>query len=70
MSDHLAIREAENVVSDREPSWYAFHDAATKLMGHDIDGDQAEDGYSLDGFYKLWERGLTPDQAVQQIRDL
>lgn len=69
-SDHIAVWEAENYESDRSRAWYAFYDAVEKLMGHDIDGDQATDGYSIDGFHDLWKAGLTPEAAVAQIGNL
>lgn len=54
-----------------ERVWLNWIDEVDRLFGGiDIDGDQETDGYSLDGFYVLWKRGLTPQQAINEIGDV
>jgi hypothetical protein len=65
--DHLAIWEAENYQSASERAWLAWIDQVEKLLGHDPDGDQDQDGYSMDGFHALFKHGLHPAEAVDVI---
>jgi hypothetical protein len=69
-SDHIAVWEAETFESPSERAWLRWIDEVEKLAGHDLDGDQAEDGYSMDGFHELFEKGRTPEQAVAEIGSL
>lgn len=41
---------------------------AETLAGHDMDGDQSKDGYSMDGALVAFEAGLTPQQYVTSIQ--
>lgn len=38
-----------------------------KIVGHDLDGDQQEDGYSLDGALDAYDEGLSPRQYAETI---
>lgn len=69
-SDHLAIWAAENYESALQRAWLTWIDKVEKLLGHTPDGDQTEDGYSLDGFHELWQLGLHPSEAVRVIKYL
>lgn len=62
---HLALGLAESAAC--EPTdWERWVDAVEALLGHDADGDQTIDGYSLDGFYTAWKSGTTPEQALAE----
>jgi hypothetical protein len=39
-----------------------------KIVGHDLDGDQTEDGYSLDGASDAFDAGMSPAQYADTIR--
>ena len=67
---HMDVWQAETAESARERSWMEFIGEVEVLMGHGADGDQAEDGYSMDGFARLWEVGFTPRQAVAEVGKL
>lgn len=69
-SDHLAIWAADNYESASTRAWLDWIDRVEKLLGHDSDGDQSEDGYSLDGFLELYKRGLHPAEAISVIGHL
>ena len=40
--------------------WLRWCAEAERLVGHDLDGDQEEDGFSLDYAYEAFLRGVTP----------
>jgi hypothetical protein len=64
--DHLEFAAAE--AAGLEPTdWDWWIEAAEKLAGHHLDGDQATDGYSLDFAYAAWKRGQTPQAYVDSI---
>lgn len=63
MSDHLDVWAAETAAL--EPTeWEHWVGELKNMVGHDLDGDQDEDGYSYDGFYEMWEHGLSPVAAA------
>lgn len=64
---HLEVWQAEVYESEHERSWYRWIDAVEQLLGCSPDGDQAEDGFSMDAFYLLWERGRSPRQAIAEV---
>ena len=45
------------MLTDDGGGWYRWLAYASKLAGHDLDGDENVDGYSLDGAYDAWEAG-------------
>jgi hypothetical protein len=51
-----------------EPTaWQRRITGVESLVGHSADSDRSTDGYSLDGFYGLSERGATPAAAANSI---
>lgn len=63
---HMELHRSE--VAALEPSdWERWIDRVEALIGHSADGDQREDGYSLDGFFSLWEQGRTPAEAAKEV---
>jgi hypothetical protein len=48
--------------------WHAWIAEARRLAGHDMDGDEDADGYSLDTAYDAMNSGLTPAQYVRGLR--
>ena len=67
-NDHAYIWTLESAVSAAEDDWHVWIAQVEAILGHSADGDQREDGYSLGGFYLLWERGWEPTYAVRAIR--
>lgn len=43
-------------------------DDVERLVGHDLDGDQSKDGYSLDGCVDMFDAGLSVAQAATQVQ--
>lgn len=64
--NHLefAAQESEALVSTSCESWL---EKAERLVGHSLDGDQREDGYSLNGAVEAWRSGQSPAAYVQGI---
>jgi hypothetical protein len=53
--------------SPSEASWLKWCDDVERLLGRDLDGDQATDGYSLDFGYEAFCKGTTAAQYVAQV---
>lgn len=65
---HQDVWEFE--MRESEPTaWERWIDELEFIFGF-VDGDQREDGFSLDGFYQLFEQGYSPDEAVGMIGDV
>lgn len=65
--NHLHTWEAETFQSQIEKRWLAWIKRAETLAGHNLDGDQDSDGYSLDQAFALFRAGLTPKQYVTNL---
>lgn len=61
LNDHpfAVFMAGESYVSPTERAWLAWCKECERLLGHDLDGDQATDGYSMDAAYAAWEAGVT-----------
>ena len=66
---HLDNWMAEVYVSEVEARWLKWCARLETVLGHDLDGSQNEDGYSLDGAYEMWRAGLTVGQARSNIEN-
>lgn len=67
--NHLALGLAESAACNPTDG-ERWLDAVEALLGHDIDGDQATDGYSIDAFVVLWQNGRTPEQAIAEVGEV
>lgn len=65
--DFMAIAAFELEESVRISDWQRWIKQAQKLAGHTLDGDQEEDGYSLDGANDAFDKGLSPAQYVNGL---
>jgi hypothetical protein len=61
---HAALWRSENYESPAEKRWLKWVAQVEKIVGHDLDGDQDKDGYSLDYANNAFAWGLTPQQYV------
>lgn len=53
-----------------EPTaWEHWIGEVETVLGHDADGDQSTDGYSLDAFYEMWKGGLQPAAAAATVSE-
>lgn len=64
---HLEFAFAESFVSARERAWLAWVEVSEGLLGHDLDGDQDADGYSLDYAHDAFCADLTPAEYVAEV---
>lgn len=67
MNDHLATWAAETATSEEEQRWFAWIAEAQRLAGHDLDGDEREDGYSLDVAHQAFRDGKTARDYILTI---
>lgn len=70
LSDHpfAIFMEGESYSSPSEQAWLAWCKAVERLLGHDLDGDDESEGYSLDEAYACWEAGDSPQTYVDEVR--
>lgn len=52
----------------RKGKWEFWCEAVEKIVGHDLDGDQESDGYSLDFAGDAFDAGMTPAQYAATIK--
>lgn len=65
---HLEFAATESAAL--EPTgWERWIAAAEQAIGHDIDGDETEDGYSLDGAYECWRNGWSVAEYAERVRE-
>lgn len=67
MDDHMSLWQSETWESAHDKAWYRWVKEVEALLGHDLDGNFKEDGYSFDTSYEMWEDALTPETAVARI---
>ena len=48
--------------------WERWYDDAVRLLGHDLDGDQERDGYSIDFAYDQFRAGVTTIAYAKSVR--
>lgn len=68
INPHLGLWQSENYESPFEKRWMRWSDQVEKLLGHDLDGDEASDGYSIDGAFANFEAGETAENYVAEVR--
>lgn len=73
ITDEMIAYESGN--DARWSRWARWYEQVERLLGHDLDGDQETDGYSLDDAFKLYskprlrgEARITPEQYAQKVR--
>ena len=64
--NHLEFAASESAALE-DTKWDQWIDRLEKRVGHDLDGDQDEDGYSLDDCVEMFEAGKTVSEAFQSI---
>lgn len=65
--NHLEFAALESKALEPHP-WDFWIEAAEQLAGHELDGDDDVDGYSLDAAHDAFERGITPEAYVASIK--
>lgn len=65
---HMALALSESAAANSTSSWEKWIDAAEKELGHDVDGTQWIDGYSIDDALECFESGFTVGQYVDRVQ--
>lgn len=68
INPHLALWRFETSSSGFDNRWEAWLRKVEELTGLDsLDGDEEEDGYSLDTAYDLFAADFTPEEAAAEF---
>ena len=65
--DHELMKDASHKECQK---WLDWADKVEELLGHDLDGDQSTDGYSIDIAFEMWDHHLSPSQATEKFNIL
>lgn len=65
---HLAFAAAESLAPDSDVRWLSWCRRAEDMLGHLLDGDQARDGYSLDGAHVAFSEGSSVVEYVLDVQ--
>lgn len=66
--NHLEFAARESYVSPEDHRWETWIKHCEVLLGHDLDGDQKRDGYSMDFAHDAFLALETPEQYVAEVR--
>lgn len=66
--NHLASAIAETLAPDSDVRWLSWCRRAEDMLGHLLDGDQARDGYSLDGALAAFADGSSVVEYVLDVQ--
>ena len=66
---HLELWQSETYVSASEAAWLDWAKQVEAKLGHSLDGDQAEDGYSIDYAYDAFADGVSVDDYCAEVSD-
>lgn len=65
--NHLEFAAMESAALEPTP-WDKWSERVEKLLGHDLDGNQDENGYSVDGALLLFTLGWTARDAAHHFK--
>jgi len=65
--NHMEVWENEmyQLCSDNE--WLAWAKRVEARLGHSLDGEEEDDGYSIDGALQAFERGATVEEYSRAV---
>jgi AraC-like DNA-binding protein len=66
-TDHMDFAKSESDAL-KTTAWELWVKAVEKNLGHSLDGDQQEDGYSLGFAYDAWKSGSKASEYALQVR--
>ena len=67
---HIDLWISETHTPNWEREYFKFLADVEKQLGHDLDGDQDADGYSLDFAWAFFDDGLTASEAADEFHCL
>lgn len=68
MNEFMTFRRSE-ADALKPTAFEIWADKVEKILGHDLDGDQDQDGYSLDFASDAFDRGESPEHYVAKVRE-
>lgn len=66
--NHLQFAAAESADLEADIVWQRWCRRAEDMLGHDLDGDQAADGFSIDGALSAFRDGATVLEYVLDVQ--
>lgn len=69
VNPHLALAASESFESTSDRAWDMFVRHVEKLIGHDLDGDQDRNGYSIDFAHDCFCDGMTAAECALEVAD-
>ncbi len=66
----IAFQKHELETPGWELDWLQFIAKVEIGLGHGLDGDQNDDGYSLDSCHDFYADGLSSDDAIAEFKHL
>jgi hypothetical protein len=66
--NHMEFAELESRSLGKN-GWQIWAEKVEKILGHDLDGNQDTDGYSMDYAFAAWNNGLMPFEYVAQVKN-
>lgn len=67
--NHLEVWKNENIRSQKDYDWFRWCETVRDEVRFNLDGDQEENGYSLDELYDWFESGIGPFDAAAKLLD-
>ena len=67
--NHIELGITEGREAVESTPWLRWVDEVETLIGHSLDGDQKDDGYSLDYAYDQFASGVPAIQMATNIKD-
>lgn len=68
--NHLETYQFEVYVPKSERDWLSWAGTVESMLGHTLDGDLSEDGYSLDRAYDHFKLGTKTTEYVKEVRGM
>lgn len=67
---HLEVYQLERYVPKHEREWLNWAKRVECLLGHSLDGDLSNDGYSLDRAYSHFILGTSDRDYVKEVKSM
>jgi len=69
---HLEVWELErhSECNNGDAAWMRFCRRVESMLGHDLDGDGSENGYSLDEAHDFFRKSDGPEKAAREYAQL
>lgn len=68
INPHMALGLSESADAHGDLAWLRWCAVVEKLLGHDLDGDEQKNGYSIDYACEFWASGGTPADYAAAVK--